>query len=157
MLAKMTTNLDSLPSWAANKQPVQSNSPRMKKSSSQQLNSRKVSSSKPASSSDVKDKLVRKSVDQKERKDYQQKDIAEKKTAHYETKTKNQKEEPVKDPKEFDGSGYDKDLVEMVKRDMLVASPNVKWDDIAGLREAKSLLEEAVVLPLWYLFFHLHF
>ncbi|RKO84130.1 hypothetical protein BDK51DRAFT_28965, partial [Blyttiomyces helicus] len=50
---------------------------------------------------------------------------------------------------EFDGSGYDKDLVEMVKRDILQTTPNVKWADIAGLREAKALLEEAIVLPLW--------
>ncbi len=37
----------------------------------------------------------------------------------------------------------------MVKRDILVASPNIHWTDIAGLREAKALLEEAIVLPLW--------
>ncbi|KAI8849139.1 katanin p60 ATPase-containing subunit A-like 1 [Chytridium lagenaria] len=37
----------------------------------------------------------------------------------------------------------------MVKRDILNTSPNVKWSDIAGLREAKALLEEAIVLPLW--------
>lgn len=40
-------------------------------------------------------------------------------------------------------------MVEMVKRDILQTNPNVKWDSIAGLREAKGLLEEAVVLPLW--------
>ncbi|KAI8930133.1 P-loop containing nucleoside triphosphate hydrolase protein [Entophlyctis helioformis] len=50
---------------------------------------------------------------------------------------------------EFDGSGYDKDLVEIIKRDILNTSPNVRWSDIAGLREAKALLEEAIVLPLW--------
>lgn len=50
----------------------------------------------------------------------------------------------------------------MLKRDIIQASPNVKWADIAGLREAKgitytacrlawsrqtALLEEAIVLP----------
>nr|KAJ3420560.1 Katanin p60 ATPase-containing subunit A1 [Polyrhizophydium stewartii] len=49
----------------------------------------------------------------------------------------------------FDGTGYEKELVEMVKRDILQTSPNVGWSDIAGLREAKTLLEEAIVLPLW--------
>lgn len=28
-------------------------------------------------------------------------------------------------------------------------NPNIHWDDIADLREAKRLLEEAVVLPMW--------
>lgn len=50
---------------------------------------------------------------------------------------------------DFQGQGFDKDLVEMIKRDILQTSPNIKWDDIAGLRDAKALLEEAIVLPLW--------
>lgn len=50
--------------------------------------------------------------------------------------------------KRFDGSGYDKDLVEALERDILQKNPNVHWSDIAGLGEAKKLLEEAVVLPL---------
>ncbi|XP_029197851.2 katanin p60 ATPase-containing subunit A-like 1 isoform X1 [Acropora muricata] len=50
--------------------------------------------------------------------------------------------------KRFDGSGYDKDLVEALERDILQKNPNVHWNDIAGLSEAKKLLEEAVVLPL---------
>lgn len=50
--------------------------------------------------------------------------------------------------KRFDPSGYDKDLVESLERDILQKNPNVHWDDIASLTEAKKLLEEAVVLPL---------
>ncbi|KXS16770.1 AAA-domain-containing protein [Gonapodya prolifera JEL478] len=50
---------------------------------------------------------------------------------------------------DWNPSGYDKDLVDMIKRDVLQTIPGVKWDDIAGLREAKLLLEEAIVLPLW--------
>ena len=49
----------------------------------------------------------------------------------------------------FDPGGYDKNLVESFERDMLLRDPNVKWSDIAGLKEAKGLLEEAIVLPLW--------
>ncbi|KAH0625075.1 hypothetical protein JD844_033144 [Phrynosoma platyrhinos] len=41
----------------------------------------------------------------------------------------------------FDGAGYDKDLVEALERDIV--------DDIADLEEAKKLLREAVVLPMW--------
>ncbi|XP_068304020.1 katanin p60 ATPase-containing subunit A1-like [Pyrus communis] len=44
--------------------------------------------------------------------------------------------------------GPDPDLAEMLERDVLETSPGVRWDDVAGLQEAKRLLEEAVVLPL---------
>jgi len=49
----------------------------------------------------------------------------------------------------FDGTGYDSDLVEMLERDIVQKDPNIRWDDIADLHEAKRLLEEAVVLPMW--------
>jgi katanin p60 ATPase-containing subunit A1 len=32
---------------------------------------------------------------------------------------------------------------------LMYIDPNIHWDDIADLQEAKRLLEEAVVLPLW--------
>lgn len=50
--------------------------------------------------------------------------------------------------KKFDPTGWDKDLVEHLERDIVQKNPNVHWDDIADLTEAKKLLEEAVVLPL---------
>jgi katanin p60 ATPase-containing subunit A1 len=35
----------------------------------------------------------------------------------------------------------------MIEREVLQKKPNIEWDAIAGLKEAKSLLQEAVVLP----------
>nr|XP_046147392.1 katanin p60 ATPase-containing subunit A1-like [Oncorhynchus gorbuscha] len=62
---------------------------------------------------------------------------------------KNKLEVSEKDVKKFDGQGYDKDLIEALERDIISQNPNVKWDDIADLEEAKKLLKEAVVLPMW--------
>uniref|UniRef100_A0A4W3HPE9 Katanin p60 subunit A-like 1 n=1 Tax=Callorhinchus milii TaxID=7868 RepID=A0A4W3HPE9_CALMI len=53
------------------------------------------------------------------------------------------------DVKKFDGTGYDKDLVDVLERDIISRNPNVHWDDIADLEDAKRLLREAVVLPMW--------
>lgn len=64
-------------------------------------------------------------------------------------KGKDKKDKKKKDPDAFEGEGYDEKLVESLERDIVTKNPNVKWDDIAGLQEAKRLLEEAVVLPLW--------
>jgi katanin p60 ATPase-containing subunit A1 len=44
---------------------------------------------------------------------------------------------------------YESELVDIIKRDILIRKPNVKWSDIAGLKQVKELLEEAIVLPLW--------
>lgn len=41
------------------------------------------------------------------------------------------------------------DAIRMIERDIVDNSPSVHWDDIAGCEDAKGLLEEAVVLPLW--------
>ena len=43
----------------------------------------------------------------------------------------------------------DLELIEGVERDIVEGKVNVKWESIAGLTEAKHLLQEAVVLPLW--------
>uniref|UniRef100_H3AJ02 Katanin catalytic subunit A1 like 1 n=1 Tax=Latimeria chalumnae TaxID=7897 RepID=H3AJ02_LATCH len=51
--------------------------------------------------------------------------------------------------RKFDGAGYDKDLIEALERDIVSRNPNVHWDDIADLEDAKKLLREAVVLPMW--------
>lgn len=51
--------------------------------------------------------------------------------------------------KKFDGTGYDSDLVDSLERDIVSRNPNVHWNDIADLEDAKKLLREAVVLPMW--------
>ena len=42
-----------------------------------------------------------------------------------------------------DLSGNDAELAGLIERDILDSSPSVHWDDIAGLEEAKRVLEEA--------------
>ncbi len=43
----------------------------------------------------------------------------------------------------------DQELVDLISNDVLQINTGVKWADIAGLEEAKNLLHEAIVLPLW--------
>ncbi|VVC30329.1 Hypothetical protein CINCED_3A016827 [Cinara cedri] len=64
-------------------------------------------------------------------------------------KDKDEKEVLKPDEKRFDCSSYDQDLVDMLERDIVQKNPNIRWADIAELDEAKRLLEEAVVLPMW--------
>lgn len=58
------------------------------------------------------------------------------------------KRQQADDSPKFDTAGYDKDLVEALERDIIQRHPNIHWADIAGLEEAKKLLQEAVILPL---------
>uniref|UniRef100_W5LVL0 Multifunctional fusion protein n=1 Tax=Lepisosteus oculatus TaxID=7918 RepID=W5LVL0_LEPOC len=72
----------------------------------------------------------------------------------YKTKAKDDKgkknpQDGEGDLRKFDGTGYDKDLVDALERDIVSRNPNVHWDDIADLEDAKKLLREAVVLPMW--------
>eukprot|EP01006_Ploeotia_vitrea_P020548 TRINITY_DN52846_c0_g1_i1.p1 TRINITY_DN52846_c0_g1~~TRINITY_DN52846_c0_g1_i1.p1 ORF type:complete len:588 (-),score=70.98 TRINITY_DN52846_c0_g1_i1:578-2176(-) len=43
----------------------------------------------------------------------------------------------------------DQELVDMMEQFIIEHGVRVTWESIAGLKEAKKLLEEAVVLPLW--------
>lgn len=53
-----------------------------------------------------------------------------------------------KDEKVFDSTGYELHLVETLERDILQKNPDVRWRDVIGLEDAKSVLQEAMVLPL---------
>ncbi|EOA27285.1 hypothetical protein CARUB_v10023403mg [Capsella rubella] len=41
-------------------------------------------------------------------------------------------------------------LAESLSRDIIRGNPNIKWDSIKGLENAKKLLKEAVVMPIKY-------
>lgn len=58
-------------------------------------------------------------------------------------------EREEEEERKFQCHGFDRDLVEMLERDIVQKNPNVHWDDIADLKDAKELLEEAIVLPMW--------
>lgn len=66
-----------------------------------------------------------------------------KKSANQHSAPEEKKEEP-----RFEIHGPDSELVDLLERDILQKQPNVRWKDIADLKEAKNLLEEAVVLPM---------
>lgn len=53
-----------------------------------------------------------------------------------------------KHSKIFNAIGYEMHLVDTLEKDILQRNPNVGWSDVAGLHEAKSILQEAVVLPI---------
>ncbi|KAF7271679.1 katanin p60 isoform X2 [Rhynchophorus ferrugineus] len=50
--------------------------------------------------------------------------------------------------KKFECNGMERELADVLERDIVQKNPNIRWDDIADLHEAKRLLEEAVVLPM---------
>ncbi len=49
---------------------------------------------------------------------------------------------------ETGGEGPDTELIEMMEREVVDTNPNIKFEDIAELDNAKNLLKEAVLLPL---------
>jgi len=44
--------------------------------------------------------------------------------------------------------GPDSELIQMLEKDVVDTNPNVRFDDIASLDDAKNILQEAVLLPL---------
>lgn len=61
---------------------------------------------------------------------------------------KNEKKESEEE-KKFECHGMLRELADILERDIVQKNPNIRWGDIADLEEAKRLLEEAVVLPMW--------
>lgn len=65
-----------------------------------------------------------------------------------EPETSDKSEKEVEEEKKFECHGMERDLADILERDILQKNPNVKWDDIADLEDAKNLLNEAVELPM---------
>ncbi|XP_073984856.1 katanin p60 ATPase-containing subunit A-like 1 isoform X2 [Rhodnius prolixus] len=57
-------------------------------------------------------------------------------------------DDEVKEERVFHAVGYETHLVESLEKDILQRDPNIKWTQVAGLTEAKAVLQEAMVLPL---------
>lgn len=57
-------------------------------------------------------------------------------------------DDEVKEERVFHAVGYEAHLVESLEKDILQRDPNIKWTQVAGLTEAKAVLQEAMVLPL---------
>ena len=60
------------------------------------------------------------------------------------------KDKPTKENKKAEKQGLvgDSELYDIVLNDIMTVNNKVRWEDIAGLTDAKELLREAVVLPL---------
>ena len=64
-------------------------------------------------------------------------------------KTQNNKKQESKEEMQTDENDEDRKKLQGMLSDVIVMSkPNVSWDDIGGLDVAKSLLQEAVILPI---------
>ncbi|KAL5275486.1 hypothetical protein ACFFRR_001386 [Megaselia abdita] len=64
------------------------------------------------------------------------------------TSQSSRKSSPKIKPKSFASLGYESGLVDCLEKDILQRDPGVRWTDVAGLNEAKLILQEAVVLPI---------
>lgn len=70
--------------------------------------------------------------------------VEENSTSHSSPKSSGSREKV----KVFNSSGYELHLVDCLEKDILQRNPNISWNDVAGLKEAKAILQEAVVLPV---------
>lgn len=57
-------------------------------------------------------------------------------------------EDSPEDEKVFNANGFENHLVDVLEKDIILRKLNVQWNKVAGLSEAKALLQEAMVLPV---------
>ncbi|XP_019895164.1 katanin p60 ATPase-containing subunit A1 isoform X2 [Musca domestica] len=93
-----------------------------------------------------KEKMKKNSIDENSNSDDQEATSLEENSTSQST-PKNSPKTSTK-AKTFSPAGYEPHLVDTLEKDILQKNPGVKWTDVAGLNEAKSILQEAVVLPI---------
>uniref|UniRef100_A0A1A9VH43 Katanin p60 ATPase-containing subunit A1 n=1 Tax=Glossina austeni TaxID=7395 RepID=A0A1A9VH43_GLOAU len=94
----------------------------------------------------LKEKTKKNSIDENSNSDDQEATSLEENSTSLST-PKNSPKTTTK-AKVFTPIGYEPHLVETLEKDILQRNPGVKWTDVAGLNEAKTILQEAVVLPI---------
>jgi SpoVK/Ycf46/Vps4 family AAA+-type ATPase len=64
----------------------------------------------------------------------------------YQSKPENVNDDPIFEHPLL--SGFERAIIERVKREVVVDAKNVGWDDVAGLNNAKQLIKESVIFPI---------
>jgi katanin p60 ATPase-containing subunit A1 len=81
----------------------------------------------------------------KTRSKYKQQPQQRKQQQHNQTRYSNESKSQAL-PERF--AGANSELVELIENEVMETNPGVKWDDIAELKDAKRLIQEALLLPL---------
>lgn len=97
-------------------------------------------------------KEPKKSSSEEGNSDDQENSIEENSNTNSSTSPKQLRKSPIKKmsgkQKIFNTIGYEMGLVDTIEKDILQKFPKIQWSNIAGLADAKSILQEAVVLPI---------
>lgn len=97
-------------------------------------------------------KDTKKSSSEEGNSDDQENSLEENSNTNSSTSPKQMRKSPMKKlsgkQKIFNSIGYELGLVDTIEKDILQKFPKTQWAHIAGLADAKSILQEAVVLPI---------
>lgn len=97
-------------------------------------------------------KEPKKSSSEEGNSDDQENSLEENSNTNSSTSPKQLRKSPMKKmsgkQKVFNTMGYEIGLIDTIEKDILQKYPKIQWNDIAGLSDAKGILQEAVVLPI---------
>jgi katanin p60 ATPase-containing subunit A1 len=97
-------------------------------------------------------KEPKKSSSEEGNSDDQENSIEENSNTNSSTSPKQLRKSPMKKlsgkQKHFNTIGYEMGLVDTIEKDILQKHQKIQWSSIAGLADAKAILQEAVVLPI---------